>query len=244
MIRQAYLNESAVGRAIVKSSVPREEIFLTTKIWISNAGYEKAKLSIEESLSNLQTDYIDLVLVHRALNDYYGTYQAMVEYYHKGKIRELGVSNFYGDRLVDLAEFSTVVPMVNQIELHPFYQQEALRKTMREYNTIPEAWSPLAEGKNNLFTHELLSSIGQKYQKTAAQVTLRYLIQLGIVVIPKTVRRERMVENFSIFDFELTKEEMDKIAQLDNNISLFMDHHNPEVIKELAKLGKIETMNL
>lgn len=240
---QAYLNERAVGKALAKCPISREEIFLTTKIWVSNAGYEKAKLSIEESLKNLQTDYLDLVLIHQALNDYYGTYQAMIELYQQGKIRAIGVSNFYGDRLVDLAEFSKVIPAINQVELHPFYQQKELRKVMKEYNIIPEAWSPLAEGKNHLFTHDLLVSIGEKYQKTAAQITLRYLIQLGVVVIPKTVHRERMIENISIFDFKLKEKEMDQITQLDTNQTLFMNHHDSNVIRELAKLGKIETMN-
>ncbi|EMS74300.1 aldo-keto reductase [Enterococcus durans IPLA 655] len=240
---QAYLNERAVGKAIRKSSVPRSELFLTTKIWVSNAGYEKAKLSIEKSLENLQTDYIDLVLIHQASNDYYGTYRALEEYYREGKIRAIGVSNFYGDRLVDLAEFSTVMPAINQIELHPFYQQNDLREIMKDYQIMPEAWSPLAEGKNNLFTHDVLKAIGSNYKKTAAQVTLRYLIQLGVIVIPKTIHRERMIENITIFDFHLTEEEMKQIAQLDTNQTLFMDHHNPMVVKELTKLGKIETMD-
>lgn len=240
---QAYLNERAVGQAIAQSAVAREDIFLTTKVWVSNAGYEKTKLSLEKSLENLQTDYLDLVLIHQALNDYYGTYQALTEYYQQGKIRVIGVSNFYSDRLVDLAEFSTVTPAINQVKLHPFYQQKELRKIMTEYDITPEAWSPLAEGKNDLFNHKLLSTIGQKYHKTAAQVTLRYLTQLGVVVIPKTVHPERMVENFSIFDFQLTEIELEQLAQLDNHQTLFMDHHNPEVVKELTKLGKVETMD-
>ncbi|WP_142971128.1 aldo/keto reductase [Enterococcus faecium] len=240
---QAYLNERAVGQAITKSQIPRDKLFLTTKVWVSNAGYEKAKQSIEQSLKNLQTDYIDLVLIHQALNDYYGTYRAMEELYQQGKIRAIGVSNFYGDRLVDLAEFSSTVPVIDQVELHPFYQQNNLRKVMEEYQIIPEAWSPLAEGKNDLFTHDLLTAIGKKYQKTPAQVTLRYLTQIGVVVIPKSVHKERMEENFAIFDFTLTEEDMGKIAQLDGNQTLFMDHHDPQVVKELTKLGKIEILD-
>lgn len=240
---QAYLNERAVGGAITKSKIPRDELFLTTKVWVSNAGYEKATQSIEQSLTNLQTDYIDLVLIHQALSDYYGTYRAMEELYQQGKIRAIGVSNFYGDRLADLAEFSSTVPVIDQVELHPFYQQNDLRKVIAEHQIIPEAWSPLAEGKNDLFTHDLLTAIGKKYQKTPAQVTLRYLTQIGVVVIPKSVHKERMEENFAIFDFTLTEEDMGKIAQLDGNQTLFMDHHDPQVIKELTKLGKIEILD-
>lgn len=240
---QAYLNETAVGQAIAKSSVPREKIFLTTKIWISNAGYKKAKQSIERSLADLQTDYLDLLLIHQPLNDYYGTYQAMEEFYHQGKIRAIGVSNFYGDRFIDLAEFTDVPPAINQVELHPFYQQNELRKIMENYNTVAEAWSPLAEGKNNLFTHDVLTTIGAKYQKTAAQVTLRYLTQLGVVVIPKTVHKERMIENLTIFDFKLNDEEMAEIAQLDTHQPLFMDHYDPSTVQHLTELGKIETMD-
>lgn len=231
---QAYYNEEAVGRAIAKSEIPREEIFLTTKVWITNAGYEKAKASIDESLEKLQTDYLDLVLIHQPFNDYYGTYRAMEEYYKAGKIRAIGVSNFYPDRFIDIATFSEIPPMVNQVETHVFNQQIEAQKIMEEFGTQIESWGPFAEGKNNLFTNETLVKIGEKYEKTAAQVALRYLIQRGIVVIPKTVHKERMIENIDVFDFELTKEDMDNVGELDQEESLFFSHYDPETVKFLT----------
>jgi len=239
---QGYFNEEGVGNAIAqaisKSGISREELFLTTKIWISNAGYEKAKASIEESLRKLKTDYIDLVLVHQAFNDYYGTYRAMEEAYKAGKIRAIGVSNFLPDRFIDLANFVDVVPMVNQLEVHAFFQQKDEKKIMEKYGTQLMAWSPLAQGKNGLFTNEVLSAIGKKYGKSAAQVNLRFLIQSGVTVIPKSVHRERMEENFNLFDFALTPDEMTQIEALDLGKSLFIDFRAPEVADMFVSAGK------
>lgn len=231
---QAYQNEEAVGAAIKKSGLAREEFFLTTKIWISNAGYEKAKASLDESLRKLQTDYIDLVLIHQPFNDYYGSYRAMEEYYKAGKIKAIGVSNFYPDRLVDLALFAEIPPMVNQVETHVFNQQIEAQKVNSEYGVQLESWGPFAEGKNHFFTNETLVTIGKQYGKSAAQVALRYLVQRGIVAIPKSVHKERMAQNFDVFDFTLSDDDMDRIRQLDQKISLFIDHHNPETVKFLA----------
>lgn len=212
---QAYKNEEAVGNAVRKSGIPREEFFITSKVWISNAGYEKAKASIEESLRLLQTDYIDLMLIHQPFNDYYGTYRAMEEYYKAGKIKAIGVSNFYPDRFIDIAQFSGITPMVNQVETHVFNQQRQAQVIMKKYGTQMESWGPFAEGRNNFFTNETLKEIGEQYGKSVAQVALRYLIQLNVVVIPKTVRKERMIENFDAFNFALTNQDMDKIMKLD-----------------------------
>lgn len=239
---QAYQNEEAVGNAVSHSGIAREDIFLTTKIWISNAGYDKSKRSIEASLQKLKTDYIDLLLIHQPFNDYYGTYHAMEELYEQGVLRAIGVSNFYSDRFIDIAEFANIVPAVNQIEAHLFHQQSEAQTIMNKYGTQMEAWSPLAEGKNNLFSHPLLQEIGESYHKTPAQVALRYLIQQGIVVIPKTIRKERMIENISIFDFKLSNEELDRMKQLDTRKSLFMNHYDPDVVTHLTEIGKIETM--
>jgi 2,5-diketo-D-gluconate reductase A len=195
---QAYGNEKAVGRAVKKSGISREEFFLTTKVWISNAGYEKAKQSIEESLKKLETDYIDLLLIHQPFNDYYGTYRAMEEYYKKGKIRTIGVSNFYPDRFIDLAQFCEVTPAVNQVETHVFNQQKEAQEIMNKYGTQMESWGPFAEGKNDFFNNPVLKEIGEKYSKSAAQVALRYLIQRNVVVIPKTVNKDRMMENITV----------------------------------------------
>lgn len=239
---QGYFNEEGVGNAIAqaisKGGIPREAFFLTTKIWISNAGYEKAKASIEESLRKLKTDYIDLVLVHQAFNDYYGTYRAMEEAYKAGKIRAIGVSNFLPDRFIDLANFVDVVPMVNQLEVHSFFQQKDEKKIMEKYGTQLMAWSPLAQGKNGLFTNEVLSAIGKKYEKSAAQVNLRFLIQSGVTVIPKSVHRERMEENLNLFDFALTPDEMTQIEALDLGKSLFIDFRAPEVADMFVSAGK------
>lgn len=235
---QAYGNESAVGNAVKKSRIPREDFFITTKVWISNAGYEKAKASIEESMEKLQTDYLDLVLIHQPFNDYYGTYRAMEEYYREGKIKAIGVSNFYPDRFIDIAEFSEIQPMVNQVETHVFNQQVEAQKIMEEYNTQIESWGPFAEGKNDFFNNETLKKIGENYGKSIAQVALRYLIQRNIVVIPKTVTKERMIQNFDVFNFSLTDEEMATILGLNQKESLFFSHYDPETVKFLTGLGK------
>lgn len=236
---QGYFNEEGVGEAVTECGVPRSELFLTTKIWISNGGYEKAKASIDASLKKLKTDYIDLMLIHQAFNDYYGSYRAMEEAYKAGKIRAIGVSNFMPDRFIDIAEFMQIPPMVNQLEVHAFYQQKQTRKILQKYNTQIMAWSPLAEGKNNLFTNETLVKIGGKYGKTAAQVDLRFLTQSGVVVIPKSIHKERMEENFNIFDFKLTDEEMQEIEALDLSKSQFIDFHAPEVAKMFVDAGKM-----
>ncbi|WP_407370600.1 aldo/keto reductase [Carnobacterium sp.] len=235
---QAYGNESAVGNAVKKSGIPREDFFITTKVWISNAGYEKAKASIEESMEKLQTDYLDLILIHQPFNDYYGTYRAMEEYYREGKIKAIGVSNFYPDRFIDIAEFSEIQPMVNQVETHVFNQQVEAQKIMEEYNTQIESWGPFAEGKNDFFNNETLKKIGENYGKSVAQVALRYLIQRNIVVIPKTVTKERMIQNFDVFNFSLTDEEMATILGLNQKESLFFSHYDPETVKFLTGLGK------
>lgn len=232
---QAYGNEEAVGKAVQKSGLPREDFFITTKVWISNAGYEKAKASLDESLRKLQMDYIDLVLIHQPFGDYYGTWRALEEYYKAGKIRAIGVSNFYPDRLVDLASFNAILPMVNQVETHVFNQQIEAKKVSDEYGIQLESWGPFAEGKNDFFTNPILTTIGAKYGKSAAQVGLRYLIQRGIVVIPKTVHQERMRQNFDVFDFNLSDEDMAEILTLDQGESLFINHYSPETIKSLSR---------
>lgn len=235
---QAYGNESAVGNAVKKSGLPREDFFITTKVWISNAGYEKAKTSIEESMKKLQTDYLDLVLIHQPFNDYYGTYRAMEEYYRAGKIKAIGVSNFYPDRFIDIAEFSDIKPMVNQVETHVFNQQIEAQSIMEEYNTQIESWGPFAEGRNDFFNNETLKKIGENYGKSVAQVALRYLIQRNIVVIPKTVTKERMIQNFDVFNFSLTDGEMGTILGLNQKESLFFSHYDPKTVKFLTGLGK------
>lgn len=232
---QAYGNEEAVGKAVQKSGLPREDFFITTKVWISNAGYEKAKASLDESLRKLQMAYIDLVLIHQPFGDYYGTWRALEEYYKAGKIRAIGVSNFYPDRLVDLASFNAILPMVNQVETHVFNQQIEAKKVSDEYGIQLESWGPFAEGKNDFFTNPILTTIGAKYGKSAAQVGLRYLIQRGIVVIPKTVHQERMRQNFDVFDFNLSDEDMAEILTLDQGESLFINHYNPETVKSLSR---------
>jgi 2,5-diketo-D-gluconate reductase A len=233
---QAYGNEEAVGNAVRKSGIPRAEFFITTKVWISNAGYEKAKASIEESLQKLQTHYIDLLLIHQPFNDYYGTYRAMEEYYKAGKIKAIGVSNFYPDRFIDIAQFSEITPMVNQVETHVFNQQKRAQKIMEKYGTQIESWGPFAEGRKDFFNNEILKGIGEQYGKSVAQVALRYLIQLNVVVIPKTVSKERMIQNFDVFDFALTNDDMDKIAKLDQEQSLFFSHYDPETVEMITGL--------
>jgi len=235
---QAYGNEEAVGRAIKKCGVPREELFITTKVWISNAGYEKAKKSIEESLKKLQLDYLDLLLIHQPFSDYYGTYRAMEDLYKEGKIKAIGVSNFYPDRLIDLIQFNEIVPAINQVETHPFNQQVKAQEIMKKYGVQIEAWAPFAEGKNDMFTNETLKAVGDKYSKSIAQVILRYLIQRDVVVIPKSVKRERMIQNFDIFDFELSKDDIDIIAKLDKGESAFFSHYDPQTVEYLTGLGK------
>mgnify|MGYP001778254478 FL=1 len=235
---QAYFNEEAVGSAIKKSGIGRKDIFLVTKIWISNAGYEKAKKSIEESLNKLQTDYVDLLLIHQPFNDYYGTYRAMEEAYKAGKTRAIGVSNFYPDRFIDLSHFCEVQPAVNQVETHVFQQQKVAREIMKKYHTQIMSWGPFAEGRNNYFQNETLKEIGAKYGKSVAQTALRFLTQEGVVVIPKSTHKERMEENFHIFDFELSEEDMNKIRALDTGKSLFFSHYDPETVEFLTGLGK------
>lgn len=230
---QAYFNEESVGYAIQKCNVTRSELFITTKVWISNAGYEKAKASIGESLRKLQTDYIDLLLIHQPLGDYYGTYRAMEEAYRAGKVRAIGVSNFYPDRYIDLVQNCEIIPAVNQVETHVFNQQIKPQQMMNEYGTCVMSWGPFAEGRNNFFSNQTLENIGKQHSKTVAQVALRFLIQRDIIVIPKSVRRERMVENFEVFDFELSDEDMDKIATLDRAESLFFSHDDPDFVKFL-----------
>ena len=235
---QAYYNEEGVGNAVVKCGVPRNELFLTTKVWITNAGEEKAARSIDDSLRKLRTDYIDLLLIHQPFNDYYGTYRAMEEANRAGKVRAIGVSNFYPDRFVDLAEFCEIRPAVNQVETHVFNQQKKAREVMEKYGTRIESWGPFAEGRNGFFSNPVLKGIGEKYGKTPAQTALRFLIQRGIITIPKTTRRERMKENFNVFDFALSQEDMEAIARLDRGESLFLCHQDPETVLFLINYGK------
>lgn len=233
---QAYYNEEGVGHAIRKSGVPREELFITTKVWISNAGEKKAKASIDESLRKLQSDYVDLLLIHQPFNDYYGTYRALEEAYKAGKARAIGVSNFYPDRFIDLAKFCEIKPAVNQMETHVFNQQVKLQEIMKKEGTQLMSWGPFAEGRNNFFTNEVLEAIGRQYGKSVAQVALRFLIQRGIIVIPKSTHKERMIENFNVFDFTLSAEEMEAIGSLDKAESLFFSHYNPEFVEFLINL--------
>lgn len=235
---QAYRNEEGVGNAIRKCGVPREELFITTKVWISNAGYDKAKASIDESLRKLQSDYADLLLIHQPFGDYYGTYRAMEEAYRAGKARAIGVSNFYPDRFVDIAEFNEIKPMVNQVETHVFNQQTEPQRIMEKYGTQIMSWGPFAEGRSGFFTNETLKEIGAKYGKSVAQVALRYLVQRGVVVIPKSTHVERMKENLDVFDFELSAEDMAAIAALDKGESLFFSHYDPATVEYLIGMGK------
>lgn len=235
---QAYNNEEGVGAAIEKCGVPRDELFIVSKVWISNAGYEKAKASIDESLKKLKSDYIDLMLIHQPFGDYYGTYRAMTEAYKEGKLRAIGVSNFYPDRLIDICQFQEVVPSINQVETHPFNQQIEANKIMKKYGVQIMSWGPFAEGKNNIFGNEVLNEIGAKYGKSAAQVILRFLVQNDVVVIPKSTHKERMEENFNVFDFELSDEDMSRITALDGGESLFFSHYDPNTVEFLTGLGK------
>lgn len=235
---QAYYNEEGVGNAIKKSGVKRDDIFLVTKVWVSNAGEEKAAKSIDESLKKLQTDYVDLLLIHQPFGDYYGTYRAMEKAYKSGKARAIGVSNFYPDRFVDLSHFCEIQPAVNQVETHVFQQQNQAREVMNKYNTQIMSWGPFAEGKNNMFKNETLVSIGEKYGKSSAQVALRFLTQEGIIVIPKSVKKERMEQNINIFDFKLTDAELDEIRALDTGKSLFFSHYDPATVEMIIGLAK------
>ena len=232
----AYMNEEAVGNAIKRSGVAREELFITTKLWIQDMGYDNAKKAFEKSLSRLQLDYLDLYLIHQPFGDVYGSWRAMEELYEEGKIRAIGVSNFQPDRLVDLILNNKIVPAVNQVETNPFCQQIESSRIMKENNVQIESWAPFAEGRNNMFENEVLVSLAQKYKKSVAQIVLRWLIQRDVVVIPKSVRKDRIVENFNIFDFELDQADMDKIAVLDTKESCFFSHRDPEMIKWLSTL--------
>ncbi|KQL45802.1 2,5-diketo-D-gluconic acid reductase [Brevibacillus choshinensis] len=230
----SYLNEEAVGRAIKRSGVPREELFITTKLWVQDTGYEKTKMAFEKSLQRLQLDYLDLYLIHQPYGDVFGSWRAMEELYREGKVRAIGVSNFHEDRLIDLIIHNEVAPAVNQVETHPFNQQIENAKFMKENSVQIESWAPFAEGKNNLFQNEVLVSIGEKYNKSVAQVVLRWLTHREVVVIPKSVRKERIIENFNIFDFELSQEDMESITTLDTKQSLFFSHRDPEMVKWLG----------
>lgn len=229
----AYFNEEAVGRAVAKSGIKREELFITTKLWIQDAGYENAKKAFYTSLEKLGLTYLDLYLIHQPFNDYYGSWRAMEELYKEGKIRAIGVCNFYPDRLADLCVNAQVTPMVNQVECHPFFQQKEALKTMREFKVQPEAWGPFAEGKYGIFQNEVLNGIAQKYGKTAAQVILRWNVQRGVVVIPKSVKEERIKQNFDIWDFSLSADDMQKIAALDTGKSEIINHFTAQTAKWL-----------
>jgi 2,5-diketo-D-gluconate reductase A len=233
---QSYGNEEAVGEAIKRSNVDRSELFITTKVWISNYGYEKAKASVEESLKKMQLDYLDLVLLHQPFNDYHGAYRALEDLYKEGKIKAIGVSNFYPDRLVDLAIFSEVKPAVNQVEVNPFHQQKEALTYNEKYGVQLEAWAPFAEGKNGMFTNETLQAIADKYNKSIAQVILRWLVQRNIIPLAKSVKKERMQQNIDIFDFELTQEDMEIIANMDTKTSSFFSHYDPATVEMICSL--------
>jgi diketogulonate reductase-like aldo/keto reductase len=230
----SYMNEEAVGKAIKRSGVPREELFITTKLWIQDAGYYNTMKAFERSLNKLQLDYLDLYLIHQPYNDVHGSWRAMEELNKEGRIRAIGVSNFQPDRVMDILSFNEIVPAINQIETHPFHQQIEAQKFLQENCVQHESWGPFAEGKNDLFKNELIESIGNKYNKSIAQVVLRWLTQRGIIAIPKSTRKERMEENFNIFDFQLSVEDMATIETLDQKVSAFFDHRDPAIIKWLA----------
>ena len=232
----AYMNEEAVGRAIAKCGVPREELFITTKLWVQDASYEGAKQAIETSLQKLGLSYIDLYLIHQPMGDYIGAYRAMEEAYKAGKLKAIGVCNFYPNRLADLCETVEIKPAVNQVELHPFFQQENALALMKEYGVHPEAWGPFAEGNHGIFTHPVLTKIGEKYGKSAAQVALRWNVQRGVTVIPKSVHKERMEQNINIWDFQLSDEDMAEIAKLDIGHSEIVDHSDPKFVQMLHSM--------
>ena len=233
---QSYFNEEQVGNAIAKSGVPREEIFLTTKVWVEHYGYEAAKQSVLESMQKLKTDYLDLVLLHQPFSDYYGAYRALEDLYEEGKLRAIGVSNFYPDRLVDIASFSRVKPMVNQVETHPLHQQAEAKQWMDRYGIQMEAWAPFGEGRGGMFENPVLVQIAEKYKKTTAQVILRWHIQRGIVVIPKSIHKTRMAENLNVFDFALEPADMDRISALDQKKSSFFSHRDPAMVEWFVQM--------
>ena len=235
---QSYFNEAEVGEAIAESGIDRKEIFLTTKVWIEHYGYEQAKESVLQSMEKLKTDYIDLVLLHQPFADYYGAYRALEDLYEEGKLRAIGVSNFYPDRLVDIASFARIKPMVNQIETHPLNQQIEAHEWLKKYGVIHEAWAPFGEGRGNMFTNPVLQKLGDKYNKTVAQVILRWQLQRGIVVIPKSTHKERMAQNLDVFDFTLTDEDMQDIAALDTKTSSFFSHQDPAIVEWFVKMEK------
>lgn len=241
---QSYFNESEVGDAIVECGVPREELFITTKVWIDHYGYEECKASVEESLRKLKTEYLDLCLLHQPFSDYYGAYRALEDLYAVGKIKAIGVSNFYPDRLTDICMFDRkVIPAVNQVEVNPYNAQWCAQKNMEKYGVKMEAWAPFGEGRNNLFTNETLVSIGKKYNKSSAQVMLRWLIQRGVIVACKSTHIERMQANINVFDFELTEEDMNSIKTLDTSNSLFFSHSDPNMVEWFDKIVKERRVN-
>ena len=233
---QSYFNEEEVGSAVEKSGIPREKLFLTTKVWVEHYGYDACKRSVEESLRKLKTDYIDLMLLHQPFSDYYGAWRALEDLYEEGVLRAIGVSNFYPDRLVDIASFSRIAPMVNQVETHPHNQQTEARKWMEKYHIQHEAWAPFGEGRNGLFDDPVLSAIGAKHGKSTAQVMLRWHIQRGTVVIPKSTHYDRMLQNISVFDFALSQEDMTAIAALDRQESSFFSHYDPGMVEWFVKM--------
>lgn len=231
----SYLNEKAVGNALQKSNVPREELFITTKLWIEDTGYEKTKAGFQKSLDLLQLDYLDLYLIHQPYGDIFGSWRAMQDLYHEGKVRAIGVSNFHPDRMTDLIINSGFTPAINQVETHPFHQQTENQKFLLENNVQIESWGPFAEGKNDIFKNEILVNIAERYNKSVAQIILRWLTQREIIVIPKSVRKERMAENFDIFDFQLSIDDIEIIKRLDTKSSLFFDHRDPNMVKWLSE---------
>ena len=233
---QSYFNEEEVGNAIKKSGVQREEIFLTTKVWIEHYGYEACKASIEESMRKLQVEYLDLLLLHQPFSDYYGAWRALEENYEAGKIRAIGISNFYPDRMIDIATFARIKPMINQIEIHPLHQQEESKTWHDKYGIQLEAWAPFGEGRGDMFTNHVFAEIGEKYGKSVAQVILRWHLQRGIIVIPKSTHYDRMVENFDVFDFALSDEDMRKIAEFDTKQSVFFSHYDPNIVEWFGKM--------
>lgn len=233
---QSYFNEEEVGSAVRKSGIAREDIFVTSKVWVEHYGYEETKKSVEESLRKLQTDYLDLMLLHQPFSDYYGAYRALEDLYDEGKLRAIGVSNFYPDRLVDLASFTRIAPMVNQIETHVLNQREEDHTWMAKYKVAHEAWAPFGEGRGGLFENEVLKRIGEKYGKTTAQVMLRWNIQRGVIVLPKSTHKERMIQNIDVFDFKLSDEDMSAIAALDTKTSAFFSHYDPNMVEWFVKM--------
>lgn len=233
---QSYFNEEQVGSAIRKSGVPRQEIFLTTKVWVEHYGYESARASVLQSMEKLRTDYLDLVLLHQPFGDYYGAYRALEDLYDQGKVRAIGVSNFYPDRLVDIASFARIRPMVNQVEIHPYHQQAEAKAWMEKYGVQPEAWAPFGEGRGGLFDDPVLAAIAKQYGKTPAQVILRWHLQRGVVIIPKSTHIERMRQNLDVFDFTLSEEDMAAIAALDKKQSAFFSHQDPNMVEWFVKM--------